>query len=138
LTQSLQNSVRLMPRSKAKLRIDPPYDRQLQGILAFASFSDAETTLRRLEKLRHEYSSTGDKKGVEHCRRIALQGRRRAELIGRNKKVRLQKRLHKLEIAAWFRVWLETPELFEDWLALRKGTTEYQRLQQSESLRFPE
>jgi hypothetical protein len=127
-----------MPRSNAKLRIDPPYDRQLQGILAFASFSDAETTLRRLEKLRQEYSSTGDKKGVEHCRGIALQGRRRAELISRNKKVRLQKRLHKREIAAWFRVWLETPELFEDWLALRKGTTEYQRLQQSESSRFPE
>lgn len=127
-----------MPLSKPNPRFDPPYDKQLLGILAFAGFCDAENTLRRLEKLRQEYSAVGDKKGVEYCRRIALQGRRRAELIGRNKKVRLQKRLHKLEIAVWFRVWLETPELFEDWLALRKGTTEYQKLQQSESLRFPE
>ena len=125
-----------MPHSKENLRIEPPYDNRLQGILAFASFRDAENTLRRLEKLRQEYLVAGDKKGVEYCRRLALQGRQRAELIGRNKKVQLQKRLHKLEIAVWFRVWLETPDLFIDWLALRKGTSDYLRLQQLESLRL--
>lgn len=123
-----------MARVLLKLKIDPPYDRQLEGILAFASFSDAEDTLRHLEKLRQEYLGAGDKKGVEYCRRLALQGRRRAELIGRNRRVQPQKRLHKLEIAGWFRVWLETPGLFEGWLALRKGTAEFQKLQKSESL----
>jgi hypothetical protein len=123
-----------MIRILAKLRIDPPYARQLEGILAFATFSDAENTIRHLEKLRQEYLETGDKKGVEYCRRLALQGRRRAELIGQNRKVQLHKRLHKLEIAGWFRIWLETPELFEAWLALRKGTAEFRKLRNSEPL----
>jgi hypothetical protein len=40
----------------------------------------------------------------------------------------LQKRLQKQEIAHWFRIWLETPALFEDWLSLRKGTEEFRKL----------
>jgi hypothetical protein len=70
---------------------------------------------------------------VEYCRRLALLGRRRAEFIGRNRRVGLQKRLQKMEISAWFRLWLESPELFEDWLALRKRTPEFNRLWESES-----
>lgn len=122
-----------MARSAANPVINPPYDRKFQGILAFASFSDAENTLRTLEKLRQEYLAAGDKKGVDSCRRIAVQGRRRAELIGRNGKVRPERRQHKLEIASWFQVWLETPELFEDWLELRKCTRDFQKLRELES-----
>jgi hypothetical protein len=30
------------------------------------------------------------------------------------------KRAEKEEIARWFAIWLQTPDLFSDWLALRK------------------
>ena len=114
------------------LELEPPYREALTGILAFSTFAEAEETLRRLENLCRKYRSVRDKKGVEHCRRIALLGRRRAEFISRNKRVCLQKRLQKEEIANWFRIWLETPALFEDWLSMRKGTEEFKRLLESE------
>jgi len=117
----------------ADLAIEPPYREALAGILSFSSFAAAEETLRRLENLCRNYRAVSDKKGVEHCRQIAFQGRRRAELISRNPRVRLRKRLQKQEIAVWFRIWLETPEIFEAWLALRKGTREFQDLLQSEA-----
>lgn len=123
-----------MARAAANLKLDPPYDDRLHGVLAFASFSGAENTLRTLEKLRQEYAAAGDKKGVECCRRVALQGRRRAELISRNRKVRPEKRRQKLEIASWFKTWLETPDLFESWLELRKNTCEFRTLLAIESL----
>jgi hypothetical protein len=112
--------------------IESPYDQTFRGILAFSSLDEAEQTLKRLEKLRRDYAAASDKKGVDYCRSIASLGRRRAEMISRNKKVIPAKRLQKSEIATWFRIWLETPALFSDWLSMRKGTEEFRILADSE------
>jgi len=114
------------------LKIDPPYDKALKGILSFSSFADAEETLNRLDNLCKSYRAGNDKKGINYCRQIALLGRRRAEFISRNKKVRLQKRFQKREVASWFTIWLESPEIFKDWLSLRKATREFQKLLETE------
>jgi hypothetical protein len=117
------------------LQIDQPYREVLSGILAFSTFDEAEQTLKRLEKICRNYQEASDKKGVAYCRQIAALGRRRAELISLNKKVALQKQLQKKEIATWFKVWLETPAIFEDWLSLRKSTEEFRILLNSERFR---
>jgi len=116
---------------------DPSYREAFAGILSFASFADTEMTIRRLQILCRKYQSVSDKKGVEYCRQIASLGRRRADLISRNKRVNLRKRLHKQEIATWFKIWLETPAIFDDWLAMRKNTEEFKTLLQSESQTSP-
>jgi hypothetical protein len=114
------------------LEIQPPYNKVFAGILSFSSFAAAEGTIKRLENLRLKYLSASDKKGVEYCRQTALLGRRRAEQIGRNKRVSHRKRLEKIEIALWFKIWLEKPSIFENWLAMRKIAPEFQKLLQSE------
>lgn len=116
------------------LQMEPPYREALAGILSFASFEAAEKTLKRLENLRQKYQSASDKKGVEYCRQIALLGRHRAELISRSRHVGIQKRLQKQEMATWFRIWLETPAIFANWLAMRKSTEEFKELLKSECL----
>jgi hypothetical protein len=110
----------------------PPYDKVLSGLLCFRTFADCEATLRRLEDLRRHYLSGGDKKGVEQCRAVALLGRNRAEAISRNKRVRLQKRDQKRELANWFRIWLENPGIFLEWLPLRKDSQEFRSLLETE------
>jgi len=121
-----------MARFPKAFVIDPPYESELQGVLSFRSFADAERTLSRLQELRQKYLAEGDDKGHEYCRQIALLGRRRAELIGRNPKVSEVKRKQKLEVAAWFRIWLETPDLWQDWLEMRKASRSFVELLQSE------
>jgi hypothetical protein len=121
-----------MARFRKVLTIDPPYESELKGILSFRCFSDAERTLHRLQELRQKYLAGGDDKGHEYCRQIALLGRRRAELVSRNRKVAAVKRKHKMEIALWFQIWLETPDLFNDWLELRKSSPSYIELLESE------
>jgi hypothetical protein len=56
-----------------------------------------------------------------------LRGRQRAESLAANARIRPEKRLEKREIAAWFRVWLESPTLFFDWLEIRKHTEEFRQ-----------
>ena len=114
------------------MEIEPSYQKDLEGILVFSSFRDAEQTLARLEILCRKYAQMRDKKGVEYCRQIARLGRHRAELISRNRRVSQRKRLQKQEIATWFRIWLETPAIFNDWLAMRKNTEEFKELLESE------
>ena len=118
---------------RISMELESPYRETLEGVLSFSSFVEAEQTIRRLQVLSENYRMARDSKGVEYCRQIALLGRHRAELIGRNRRVRPEKRLQKQEMANWFRVWLETPELFDDWLALRKSTEDFQRLSRCDS-----
>jgi hypothetical protein len=111
-----------------ELHFDAPYDRVFEGVLAFASLIETEATLTRLEELRQRFLAASDKKGVEYCRLLGLRGRERAEMISRNRHVNPDKRLLKQEAALWFRIWLETPDLFAEWLILRKMTPEYEKL----------
>ncbi len=122
--------------SRSRLRepeFDPPYDEMLRGILSFKTLSRTEKTIRHLEILRQRFLSASDKKGVEYCRQLGLLGRRRAALIAANHRVDPQKRRQKQEAALWFRIWLETPELFPEWLALRKRTEEFLALRDRET-----
>ncbi len=62
------------------------------------------------------------------------EGKRRAEMISRNPKVEPSKRAEKVEIATWFRIWLETPDAFFDWLDVRKQSPDFQaKFPQTES-----
>ena len=115
-------------RISATEEMEKPYCDDLKGILAFSSLKETEKTIEHLEKLCRKYAKLSDKKGMEYCRKIALLGRRRAELISKNARVHMQKRLRQREIAEWFRVWLETPSLFSVWLAMRKQTEDFRKL----------
>jgi hypothetical protein len=118
----------MTPRALS-LRFDPPYDEILSGILAFGTLAQTEETIRKLEDLRQRFLKSSDKRGVECCRRVGMEGRRRAEMIAGNPKVSPSRRLQKREAAFWFQIWLETPDLFGDWLELRKNSAEYRRLE---------
>lgn len=116
---------------KSRIRepqLAPPYDTILHGILSFATLAETEETIARLENLRQRFLAASDKKGVEYCRQFALAGRRRAGMIAGNRRVSEPKRLQKQEAALWFQIWLETPGLFGDWLALRKNSEECRKL----------
>jgi len=110
------------------LELETPYSEALNGILAFSTLPEAEETIRKLDILCRKYEISSDKKGVDYCRRIAAQGRRRSELIYRNKRVALNKRLQKKEMAVWFGIWLETPDIFFDWIVMRKETEDFKKL----------
>lgn len=114
--------------AETSIDIEEPYKGELEGILQFSTFEEAEKTIRNLEKICRKYAVARDKKGMEYCRKIALLGRGRAQLISRNHRVSPLKRRQKKEISEWFRLWLETPDLFDDWLKMRKLTEEFRTL----------
>ncbi len=103
------------------------YEEEFEDLLHFKTLEDAEVSLTRLDELMRKFGAHGEKAAVERVLDVARLGKRRAEMIARNRKVDAHKRAEKEEIANWFRIWLETPDAFFDWLDVRKQSPEFQK-----------
>jgi hypothetical protein len=102
------------------------YEEEFEDLLHFKTLEDAEVSIMRLDELMRKFQAHGEKAAVERVLNVARLGKRRAEMIARNVKVEPSKRAEKIEIANWFRIWLETPDAFFDWLDVRKQSPEFQ------------
>lgn len=106
-------------------RLESPYDAMFRNILKFSDFRQTGASIRYLENLRQKFVRENDKEGLRLVRETALKGKNRASMIARNPKVDEKKRDEKAEIAEWFTIWLQSPEIFENWIELRRGSTDF-------------
>jgi len=103
------------------------YKEEFRDLLHFATLEEAEMCLMRLDELVRKFRGEGEQAAVSRVLEVGKLGRRRAEMIARNPRVDAKKREEKQEILEWFRIWLQTPETFFDWLDVRKRAPDYQR-----------
>jgi CheY-like chemotaxis protein len=101
------------------------FEEEFEDLLHFKTLQDAEVSVMRFDELLRRFRAHGERAAVERVLNVARLGKRRAEMIARNAKVDKQKRAEKMEIAEWFRIWLETPDAFFDWLDVRKKSPEF-------------
>jgi len=113
--------VQLSEREEAEER----FEEEFEDILHFKTLGDAEVSLTRLDELLRRFRAHGERAAVERVLEIARLGKRRAEMISHNHKVEARKRDEKREIAEWFRIWLEAPDTFFDWLEVRKASPDF-------------
>ncbi|HEX8294343.1 MAG TPA: hypothetical protein VF570_21485 [Pyrinomonadaceae bacterium] len=106
-------------------RTQDPYDAVFRNVLKFSTFEEAAASIRRLDNLRKQFRRKGDKAGLRRVQETVLKGKQRAQMIARNQSVSERKRAEKAEMAEWFTVWLNQPEIFEDWLALRLTSKDF-------------
>jgi len=103
------------------------YEEEFHDLLHFATLEDAEMCIMRLDELYRKFKEEEERAAVERVLEVARMGRRRAEMIARNHKVEPEKRAEKEEIMQWFKVWLDTPDAFFDWLEVRKASPDFQK-----------
>ena len=119
--KSLGWKVQLSEREEAEER----FEEEFEDILHFKTLQDAEVSITRLDELLRRFQAHGEKAAAGRVLEIARLGKRRAEMISHNRKVESRKREEKKEIAEWFRIWLETPDAFFDWLEIRKAAPDF-------------
>ena len=115
----------------AQKRAADPYEAMFRNVLKFSDFAQAANSIKNLENLRRQFARKKEEAGLRRVREVGLKGKQRAQMISRNPKVDERKRAEKAEIAEWFTVWLQTPEIFQDWLDLRRRSKDFRH-------RFPE
>ena len=106
-------------------RLESPYAAMFRNILKFSDFKQAVVSIRRLENLRKKFTAENDREGLRLVRETAIKGKRRAQMISKNEKVAPEKRAQKQEIAEWFTIWLQNPEVFENWFMLRQNSPDF-------------
>ena len=80
----------------------------------------AESFIKGLEGLRDQSERAGDRQALQKVRDVAIEARRAAETWARDRRVAGPVRAEQTEIAEWLGVWLKTPNLFAEWLELRR------------------
>lgn len=107
-------------------RLESRYDAMFRNILKFSDFNQAAVSIRHLENLRRKFLKENDREGLRLVRETGLKGKNRALMIAKNLKVAPDKRAEKAEIAEWFTIWLNAPEVFENWVELRRASKDFQ------------
>lgn len=96
--------------------------------IKFATLEEAAMTISKLQAARQRFQKDGDQAGLRRVRELALCGKQDAVMVARSGVVEQQKKLEAQEIAKWLTVWLQEPDLFEDWLSLRRSSKEFLQL----------
>ena len=109
----------------ARWRTQDPYEAAFRNVLKFSTFEEAAASIRRLDNLRKQFRRKEDREGLRRVQETVLKGKQRAQMIARNPAVNERKRAEKSEMAEWFTVWLNQPEIFDDWLALRLASKDF-------------
>ncbi len=108
-----------------KRRLESPYDAMFRNILKFSNFDQTLNSIRQLENLRQKFLKENDKEGLRLIRETGIKGKNRAAMISKNTKVDKLNRAEKAEIAEWFKLYLQSPEIFENWIKLRQNSKDF-------------
>lgn len=106
---------------------DRPYDAALRNILSTNSLAAVERSINDLENLRRKYKNENDKEGIRLVRETVISGRQKVIKLTEKPNASDESRLLNEEISNWLRIWLETPEIFEHWVDIRKNSPDFIR-----------
>lgn len=112
-------------------RMEAPTDKYVNlfgGLVRCGSLTEAEDSLRQIDKLYREFRQAGDKTGVRFARQAALRVKADTTALSQSPKLTDRQRVEMEEIAQWITVWLQTPDIFGQWLELRKATAAFKTL----------
>jgi hypothetical protein len=103
------------------------YEAIFEGLSANRSLAEAEESLRRIDELYRKFQRLGDRTGLRFTRQTALRAKRNALALSQSARTSALKRAEQEEIAQWFTIWLQTPELFAQWLDIRKASPAFKK-----------
>lgn len=102
-----------------------PYEAAFRNVLDISGLHSALFSIRNLESLRQKYARDNDKEGSRIVRETALEGKRNAGETAERSQIDVVTRQTNAEIASWFTIWLQTPDVFDNWVDLRQRSREF-------------
>lgn len=103
------------------------YDAVVWNIFDLTDLPRALTTIRKLENARRKFASENDNDGIRMLREAAIGERRELTKKIEGRKENDVTTAVSVEIDNWLSVWLQTPEVFNDWVELRQRSEDYKR-----------
>ena len=95
--------------------------------LDFSDLSLAFASIVKIEEKRLQLQADNEATGLKELRDIVAAARKDLLLKARSKIIERDVRKQLQEISEWLTVWLQSPELFSDWLDLRRRSPEFRK-----------
>ena len=92
----------------------------LRGCVHIGDTDSAEASLIEMTAEYARARLAGDSARAADCRRAVQHSQQRLRFLLGRPNLSAEKRREKSELQEWFRVWLDAPELFPDWIFLRR------------------
>ena len=102
-----------------------PYEAAFRNVLDISDLRSALVSIRNLESLRRKYFHDKDKEGLRLVRETGIKGKSIAAETAERKRIDAVTRQINAEIAQWFTIWLQTPDVFDNWVDLRQRSREF-------------
>lgn len=110
---------------------DLPHEAEFKNLLRLSTLREARASLRNVENLRRKFATDNDKEGLRLLRDEVLDAKKRllrSDKIGRPE---LADRAMKTEVGEWLAIWLQSPDIFDNWVRLRQMSNDFR-------IRFPD
>ena len=111
--------------SDARWREGQSLERLFPEQLSFSNLAAASDSIDKLDGLRKQFEQEGNRIGLQRLRGLALELRRELQQVARSRAVGKRQRLEAKETAQWLIIWLQDPQIFSDWLSLRRRSPEF-------------
>jgi len=104
---------------------DRPYDAALRNVFRLDSLAASVSTINDLENLRRKYSADSDQDGLRRVRQLAIEAKAKLRARADDMRANEADRLIAAEVGEWLSHWLQTPQLFADWVDMRQRSKDF-------------
>lgn len=108
------------------------YEEMFAGLAFPNTLREAAESLRTIDARYREFRQQGDRTGMRYARQTALRARQNALAHPLHVPNHLSNGPPNLEvrqeIAQWFTIWLQTPDIFQTWLEIRQQQPAFRQL----------
>lgn len=104
---------------------NPEKEAAFRNIVDISGLGPALSSIRRLENLRRKFGACGDADGLRLIRTRAISAKNEARAHAESKTAAAETRELFREIAEWFTIWLQSPEIFDGWIRLRRTSPDF-------------
>ncbi|HKP69635.1 MAG TPA: hypothetical protein VJV05_10155, partial [Pyrinomonadaceae bacterium] len=94
---------------------DRPYDASFRNLIDTGELKSTLRSIRDMENLRRKFVTVDDTEGLRLLRQRAISEKESKLTLSKSSRVTEGERLKAGEIAEWFRLWIQSPEVFENW-----------------------
>ena len=102
-----------------------PHEAEFRNLLKVSTLSETLGSIRRIENLRRKFASVGDKEGMRLIRDDVIAAKKEAQRRANDRYLAAKDRKMNAEISEWLTIWLQSPEVFENWIKLRRNSADY-------------
>lgn len=114
-----------------KRRTDNPFEQFFKTIFTTTDLEGTLASIRKIDDLRRRLEAEKEKEILRTLRESAIAAKERCKSASSDRVSGARAQAEAAEAAQWLTIWLESPEVFEHWISLRRASDDFRK-------RFPE